>query len=143
VPADEIAAGNNTSQAVLGVATHMLAGEILYRDDRIEEGLAELREAVKAEDGLRYDEPPSWLLPVRHSLGAALMQAHRFAEAEQVYRDDLARVPDNGWSLFGLAQSLHQQDRHEEAAATEARFHAIWAKADVQIKSSCLCQPGI
>jgi tetratricopeptide (TPR) repeat protein len=143
VPADEVAAGNNTCQAVLGVASHMLAGEILYRDGRIEEGLTELREAVKAEDELRYDEPPSWLLPVRHSLGAALMQAHRFAEAEQVYRDDLARVPDNGWSLFGLAQSLHQQARHEEAAAADARFHAIWAKADVQIKSSCLCQPGI
>jgi tetratricopeptide (TPR) repeat protein len=143
VPADEIAAGNNTCQAVLGVATHMLAGEILYRDGRIDEGLAELREAVKAEDGLRYDEPPSWLLPVRHSLGAALMQAHRWGEAEQVYRADLARVPDNGWSLFGLAQSLHQQGKHEEAAATDARFQAIWAKADMQIKSSCLCQPGI
>jgi tetratricopeptide (TPR) repeat protein len=143
VPADEIAAGNNTCQAVLGVATHMLAGEILYRDGQADEGLAELRAAVKAEDGLHYDEPPSWLLPVRHSLGAALMQERRFAEAEQVYRDDLAHVPDNGWSLFGLAQSLHLQGRHEEAAATDARFHAIWAKADMQIKSSCLCQPGI
>jgi tetratricopeptide (TPR) repeat protein len=143
VPADEIAAGNNTCQAVLGVATHMLAGEILYRDGQVDEGLAELRAAVKAEDGLHYDEPPSWLLPVRHSLGAALMQERRFAEAEQVYRDDLAHVPDNGWSLFGLAQSLQEQGRHEEAAATDARFHAIWAKADMQIKSSCLCQPGI
>jgi tetratricopeptide (TPR) repeat protein len=143
VPADEIAAGNNTCQAVLGVATHMLAGEILYRDGRIDEGLTELREAVKAEDGLRYDEPPSWLLPVRHSLGAALMQAHRFAEAEQVYRADLARLPENGWSLYGLAASLHQQDKHGDAAAAEARFQAIWAKADVQIKSSCLCQPGL
>ena len=141
--ADEIAAGNNTCQAVLGVATHMLAGEILYRDGQVDEGLAELRAAVKAEDGLHYDEPPSWLLPVRHSLGAALMQERRFAEAEQVYRDDLAHVPDNGWSLFGLAQSLHQQGRHEEAAAMDARFHAIWAKADMQIKSFCLCQPGI
>ena len=143
VPADEIAAGNNTCQAILGVATPMLAGEILYRDGRIDEGLAQLREAVKAEDGLRYDEPPGWLLPVRHSLGAALMQAHHFAEAEQVYRADLARVPENGWSLFGLAESLHQQGKHADAAAAHARFHAIWAKADVQIKSSCLCQPGI
>jgi len=143
VPADEIAAGNNTCQAILGVATPMLAGEILYRDGRIDEGLAQLREAVKAEDGLRYDEPPGWLLPVRHSLGAALMQAHHFAEAEQVYRADLARVPENGWSLFGLAESLHQQGKHADAGAAHARFHAIWAKADVQIKSSCLCQPGI
>ena len=53
----------------------------------------------------RYSEPPDWILPARHSLGAALMQERRFAEAEQVYRDDLARLPENGWSLFGLAQS--------------------------------------
>src|SRR5262249_44147396 len=78
----------------------------------------------------------------RHSLGAVLMQERRFAEAEQVYRDDLARLPENGWSLFGLAQSLHRQGKEEEAA-TEARFQKIWSKADVQIKSSCLCQPGV
>ena len=143
VPADEIAAGNNTCQAVLSVATPMLAGEILFRAGQVDEGLAGLRAAVKAEDSLRYDEPPGWLLPVRHSLGAALMQAHRYAEAEQVYRDDLARLPENGWALFGLAESLQLQGKSAEAATVRARFRAIWAKADLQIKSSCLCQPGI
>lgn len=98
---------------------------------------------MKAEDALRYDEPPGWLLPVRHSLGAALMQARRYAEAEQVYRDDLVRLPENGWALFGLAESLEMQGKHAEAAAVNARFRKIWAKADLQIKSSCLCQPGI
>jgi TolA-binding protein len=71
------------------------------------------------------------------------MQASRFAEAEQIYRDDLARLPDNGWSLFGLTQSLHRQDKEEEAKATSARFLKIWSKADVQITSSCLCQPAL
>jgi hypothetical protein len=60
-----------------------------------------------------------------------------------VYRDDLARLPENGWSLFGLAQSLHRQGKEEEAVATDACFHKIWSKADVQIKSSCLCQEGV
>jgi TolA-binding protein len=64
-------------------------------------------------------------------------------QAQQVYRDDLARLPDNGWSLFGLAQSLHRQDEEEEAKATDRRFRKIWSKADVQITSSCLCQPGL
>ena len=63
------------------------------------------------------------------------------AEAEQVYRDDLARRPENGWSLFGLAQSLHRQDKEEEAKATDDRFRKMWSKADLQITSSCLCQP--
>ena len=71
------------------------------------------------------------------------MQAGRFAEAEQVYRDDLARLPENGWALFGLAESLRMQGKNEkEAAETEARFKKVWAKADLKITSSCLCQPG-
>jgi tetratricopeptide (TPR) repeat protein len=139
----EQTAGPDTRQAILPVVTPMLAGEILYREGRCDEGLAKLREAVNAEDALRYSEPPDWILPARHSLGAALMQERRFAEAEQVYRDDLARLPENGWSLFGLAQSLHRQGKKEEAAATDVRFQKIWSKADVRIKSSCLCQPGI
>jgi hypothetical protein len=50
------------------------------------------------------------------------MQMSRFAETEQVYRDNLARLPENGWSLFGLAQSLHRQDKEEEAKAADAHF---------------------
>lgn len=141
VPADEVL-GNNPCQALLTVATPMLEGEILIRDGKLDQGLSQLRTAVNAEDALRYDEPPGWILPVRHSLGANLMQAGRFAEAEQIHRDDLRRVPENGWSLFGLARSLEAQHKSDEAAAVEARFHQIWSKADMQITSSCLCQPG-
>jgi Flp pilus assembly protein TadD len=141
VPAED-AFGNNSCQALLAIATPMLDGEILIREGKLDEGLSQLRTAVSAEDALRYDEPPGWILPVRHSLGANLMQAGRFAEAEQVYRDDLTRLPENGWSLFGLARSLVLQQKRDEAAVVEARYHKIWSKADVQITSSCLCQPG-
>ncbi len=141
VPAED-AFGTNSCQALLAIATPMLDGEILIREGKLDEGLNQLRTAVSAEDALRYDEPPGWILPVRHSLGANLMQAGRFAEAEQVYRDDLARLPENGWSLFGLARSLELQQKGDEAAVVEARYHKIWSNADVQITSSCLCQPG-
>jgi tetratricopeptide (TPR) repeat protein len=141
VPADYYLS-NNSCQAILAVATPMLEGEILIREGKLDEGLSQLRTAVNAEDALHYDEPPGWILPVRHSLGANLMQAGRFAEAEQVYRDDLARLPENGWSLFGLARSLELQNKNDEAATVEARYHKIWSKADVQITSSCLCQPA-
>jgi len=57
-------------------------------------------------------------------------------------RKDLRRLPDNGWSLYGLAESLRHQDKDKaEIAATDARFRKIWAKADLKITSSCLCQP--
>jgi len=142
VPADQLAAGNNTCCDVLAIVTHMLAGEILVREaDRLDAGLAELRAAVALEDKLRYDEPPGWMIPVRHSLGAALMKHRRYAEAEQVYRDDLARLPGNGWSLFGLAESLDMQRKHPEANLVRAQFTKVWAKADTSISSSCLCLP--
>jgi len=133
---------NNSCASVLKVVTPMLNGEILVREGDLDGGLAQLREAVAAEDALNYDEPPGWILPVRHSLGANLMQAGRYAEAEQVYRADLAHLPENGWSLYGLARCLQLQGKRNEATAVEARFQKIWANADMQITSSCLCVKG-
>jgi tetratricopeptide (TPR) repeat protein len=134
--------GNNSCQSILAVATKMVEGEILVAENRIDDGIAELRAAIALEDALKYDEPPGWLIPVRHSLGAVLMKQSRFAEAEQVYRDDLARLPANGWSLLGLAESLRAQKKNEEEVAkTTAKFEKVWAKADLKINSSCLCQP--
>jgi tetratricopeptide (TPR) repeat protein len=135
--------GNNTAADLLGVAEELLGGEILLREGRTEAGLAALRQAVRREDRLRYDEPPDWILPVRHALGAALLQHGRLAEAEQVYRDDLARLPGNGWSLFGLGRALRLQGRDAEAAEVEARFREAWREADLELRSSCLCQPGV
>jgi tetratricopeptide (TPR) repeat protein len=133
--------GNNACQSILAVASSMVEGEILIREGKWDDGLAALRAAVKAEDALKYDEPPGWIVPVRHALGASLIKAGRFAEAEKVYVEDLARLPENGWSLFGLAQSLRGQAKPAaEIAAVEARFRKVWARADVTIPSSCMCQ---
>jgi predicted Zn-dependent protease len=119
-----------------------LEGEILVAEDKLDDALTRLRGALKLEDALPYDEPPSWMIPLRHVIGATLLKAGRFGEAEQVYRDDLNRLPDNGWSLYGLAKSLRRQGKNApERRALEARFHKIWAKADSHIDSSCLCQP--
>jgi len=136
--------GNNSCEAILGIVTPMIEGEVLVAEGKIESGIEQLRAAIKMEDALKYDEPPGWLIPMRHSLGAVLMKQRRFAEAEQVYRDDLARLPENGWSLLGLAESLREQKKNdEEAKATKASFQRIWAKADLKITSSCLCQPAM
>jgi tetratricopeptide (TPR) repeat protein len=138
----EASLGNNSCEAILGVVTPMVEGEILVAEGNIDSGIQQLRAAIEKEDALRYDEPPAWLIPVRHSLGAVLMKQQRFAEAEQVYREDLVRLPENGWSLFGLAESLRKQDKNaDEVARTQAKFKNVWAKADLTINTSCLCQP--
>jgi tetratricopeptide (TPR) repeat protein len=133
---------NNSCEALLAVAIPMVEGEILIAEGKIDSGIEQLRAAIQKEDALKYDEPPGWLIPVRHSLGAVLMKQQRFAEAEQVYRDDLARLPENGWSLLGLAESLRKQKKNaDEVAQTQAKFKKVWAKADLTITTSCLCQP--
>lgn len=135
--------GNNGVAAVLDVAEQMVEGEVLFRDGKGDQGLAALRKAVALEDALRYDEPPEWINPVRHALGAALAQAGRLGEAEAVFREDLRRTPGNGWSLYGLARVLELQKNEAEAMRLHNEFRAVWKDADVQIKSACFCQQGV
>jgi tetratricopeptide (TPR) repeat protein len=135
--------GNNTGSEVLDVAESFMRGEILFRSGKVEEGLASLREAAAREDKLRYDEPPDWIQPVRHALGAALLQAGRFTEAEAVFREDLAKLPGNGWGLYGLSRALQLQKKTAEAEAVERQFDDVWKQADLKIKSACLCLPGV
>lgn len=132
----------NTAADILNIADRMLEGEILYREGSVDDAVAALRDAVQREDALRYIEPPDWIQPVRHALGATLMDARRFGEAEVVYRDDLKKYPENGWSLFGLAESLRAQGKAAEADEVESRFQAAWQRADVELTSSCYCLPG-
>jgi tetratricopeptide (TPR) repeat protein len=139
----ETAVSNNTAESITAVANHMIEGELLIAEGKLDPGLEELRATLTLEDALNYDEPPSWMIPLRHTIGANLMHAGRFAEAEQVYRDDLKRLPENGWSLFGLSQALAAQEKDgAELEAIRARFNKVWAKADVKITSSCLCRPA-
>lgn len=128
----------NPAAQVLSIADHTLAGEIAFRTGAIDEAVSALRSAVKIEDTLRYMEPPDWIQPARHSLGAVLVAAERFGEAEKVYRDDLARWPENGWALYGLWRCLAEQGS-DEAPAIRARFDKAWAEADTEITATCLC----
>ena len=137
----ETAVGNNTVATIIPLISRMMEGEILVAESKTEEGLNELRAALELENALKYDEPPSWMIPLRHTIGANLMKAGRFAEAEEVYREDLKRLPENGWALYGLAVSLRAQKK-QDAATAKARFDKVWAKADLKITSSCLCRPG-
>ncbi len=135
--------GSNSAAAVLAVGVPYLDGEIAYRRGQVDEAVRLLTEAVNLEDTLKYDEPPAWTVPSRHSLGAVLLDAKRPAEAEQVYRADLARYPENGWSLGGLQRALEAQGKRAEAAEVKARLDKAWTRSELQAETSCLCvRPG-
>ena len=132
----------NPASAVLGVGESLLAGEILYREGKVDQAVERLREAANREDALQYVEPPEWILPARHALGATLMDARRYAQAEVVYQEDLSRRPENGWSLFGLARALRMQKKTTDAAGVAARLKTAWQHADTKLTGSCLCLPS-
>jgi tetratricopeptide (TPR) repeat protein len=123
-------------KTALSMAVHALSGEIATRRGDLDAGINHFLEAAKIEDAGLYFEPPKWYYPIRHSLGAALLQAGHNAEAERVYREDLKRFPENGWSLFGVAQALRAQEKNSEAAAEEARFRRAWPSTDVTLAAS-------
>jgi tetratricopeptide (TPR) repeat protein len=131
----------NQAHDILRIAEHMLDGEIEYRLGNIDASVAKLRQAIAFEDALKYMEPPEWIQPVRHTLGAVLVSDGRYAEAETIYREDLRKWPNNGWSLFGLARCLHATGQHEEAHAVDDRLAKAWSRADTPLTTSCLCVP--
>ncbi|HEX6434520.1 MAG TPA: hypothetical protein VFZ87_09765 [Gemmatimonadales bacterium] len=123
----------NSARTLLGIAKTHLAGEMAAQAGRTDDAIAQLEEAIKGEDALVYEEPPAWYMPLRQRLGAILLAAGRPVRAEKVFRADLVRRPENGWSLHGLAQSLRKQNKVEAAAKVEARFQQAWKTADVKL----------
>jgi tetratricopeptide (TPR) repeat protein len=129
-------AGWTTPSTNLGIAVHALAGEIAAREGKLADAIGHFRAALAIEDAQLYTEPPDWYYPIRHSLGAVLLQAGNPAEAERVYRENLKHFPENGWGLFGLREALRAQNRATEAAQVDARFQKAWASADVTLAAS-------
>jgi tetratricopeptide (TPR) repeat protein len=131
---------NNTSTDILAIAEAMLEGELAYRRGNYDTAFAHLKDAVRRDDALNYDEPWGWMQPARHALGALLLEQGRVEEAEAVYRADLYRHPNNLWALHGLAECLELQGRNDEAETVSGRYREMAARCDVNVNASCYCR---
>ncbi len=119
---------------VVGTVGHILEGEILWSEGDLDRAIAAFEQASEVEDKMDYDEPEPLPFAARHWLGAALLAAERYPEAEQTYRDELADHPHNGWSLYGLRTALAAQNRYDPDIDQD--FDESWARSDVWITSS-------
>ena len=124
------------ASTLLNIADNLLLGELAYRQNDHATSIQYFEKAVAEQDKLPYTEPPFWYYPTRQSLGQALLQAGRNADAEVVYRQDLEQYPRNGWSMSGLVKALELQDKTEEASKVLAQFNHIWQMADIEIDGS-------
>ena len=125
---------NNKTKDVFTIARDALGAKIAVAKKNIPGAIALLREAVITQDSLNYNEPADWFYPVRESLGAALLLNGNVTEAEQVFRDDLARNPRNPRSLFGLSAALKAQKRDYDAQFVDKQFQDAWRKADTTLR---------
>ncbi|WNC70166.1 hypothetical protein RI845_08500 [Thalassotalea nanhaiensis] len=126
----------NDAYNVLQIASLVLEGEMQGQANNYKEAITVLNKAADLEDKLNYNEPSDWHYPVRQSLGAILLASGDFAGAEQVYLQDLQTFPENGWSLYGLYQSLIKQEKLVEAEQIKARYEKSWQWADISLQSS-------
>ena len=127
---------SNSVAVLMELAAFGLEGEIKEAQGDLDGAIAAFESAVAIEDTLAYTEPPDWAQPMRHYLGAALLEAGNAVEAERVYRRDMSWNRNDGWALFGLWQSLEAQGKTDEAEAVYADFQDLWTEADVQLSRS-------
>ena len=126
----------NSAHTLLSIGERVLTGEVEAARGNTDAAVVALAEGVDMETDLTYDEPPPWHLPVRHVLGAVLLDADRAGEAEAVYLASLEQFPDNGYALRGLELCLHAQDDAAGASAAREQFVVAWRAADVELPGS-------
>jgi tetratricopeptide (TPR) repeat protein len=111
---------------LLALAEATAHGRMAFHQGRYEDAVRHYRDAVAVESRLAYMEPSWWYYPVSQSLGAALLRAGRADEASQAFRQALIQTPNNGWALYGLAESEAAQGHVAEAAAARRALRQAW-----------------
>jgi tetratricopeptide (TPR) repeat protein len=130
----EATQGQNAARPLYEIGALKAKARIALAEGKRKAAIGFLRQAVTIEDSLAYNEPSDEFFPIRHLLGAALLDARRAREAEAVYREDLKRHPANGWALHGLARALEAQGK--KAEAERAHFEEAWRNADTALTAS-------
>jgi tetratricopeptide (TPR) repeat protein len=126
----------HNSEVIPQMMSEIVEARLAKAQHQTDAAIAHLQRAVSLEDTLDYAEPPDWLAPTRESLGAALLQAGKAAQAEAIFREDLKRNRRNPRSLFGLAETLKAEGKMAEATTVRQQFQRAWGKADTKLTLS-------
>ena len=135
---------------ILLVNAAILEGEIEYRRQFLAKQSGEeadfsvafdhLRKGVDLSLNLAYNEPWGQMQPVRHILGALLLEQGELDEAEEVYRADIELWKDNMWGLLGLKLCLEERGEDtEELAEVSQKFLERSSRADILPAKTCFC----
>lgn len=134
--AEQMIWGINKVADVVKISSLVLEATIFEKEEKYNEAIPLLQEAIQMEDKLNYNEPPDWFFSVRHVLGNLLLKTGDFVQAEKIYKEDLFKWPKNGFALNGLVESLIGQGKTTEAEETKKLLVEAWKLADTDIKGS-------
>jgi len=126
----------NTVSVLVQIARNVLKAEILAKEFKYSESISLLREAIEIEDGLNYNEPPDWFFSVRHHLGAIQIEAGLYNDAVSTYKEDLLRLPKNGWALHGLKLAYENLNNQDKVKEVELLRKQSWENADIVLTTS-------
>lgn len=111
---------------LIALAEASARGRLAFHERRYDDAVRHYQDAAALEARIPYMEPAYWPYPVSQSLGAALLRAGRREEASQAFRKALVQAPNNGWALYGLAESEAAQGNALEAAAARRALQQAW-----------------
>jgi tetratricopeptide (TPR) repeat protein len=126
----------NSVSTLIQIAKRVLKAEIAASEKNYAQSIALLKEAVAIEDSLNYNEPPDWFFSVRHHLGAVQIEAEKYQDAVKTYKDDLKRLPKNGWAHHGLRLAHEKMNNKTKAKEITRLIEKSWANADTKITTS-------
>ncbi|WP_412985581.1 tetratricopeptide repeat protein [Pontimicrobium sp. IMCC45349] len=124
----------NTVYDLVSIAAKVLEAEIWASEGEFDTSIILLKEAVAIEDALNYNEPPDWFFSIRHHLGNIQLKAKHYENAIKTFKDDLKRLPKNGWAHHGLKQAYEKLGNTEKAKHYEDLIKTSWIDADYIIE---------
>ncbi|HET6556174.1 MAG TPA: hypothetical protein VFG54_02605 [Prolixibacteraceae bacterium] len=126
----------NSVYDLLQIAQRVLKAEIMATEARYDESIALLKEAVKMEDKLNYNEPPDWFFSVRHHLGSIQIEAGKYKDAITTFEEDLNRLPKNGWAHHGMKLAYTKLNDNDKLKEMDQKLANSWATADIELSNS-------
>ena len=123
----------NSVHELVIIASKVLEAEIWASESHYDTSITLLKQAVKIEDALNYNEPPDWFFSIRHHLGAIQLRAGLYQDAIITYTEDLKRLPKNGWAHHGLKQAYEQLGDSDNLNKINALIDHSWKDADIKL----------
>jgi tetratricopeptide (TPR) repeat protein len=117
--------------ALLNIANHVLSASIAEKRGDEQATIANLKEAMVAQDNLGSEQATSWYFPVKEALGDAYLKWGHPDEAIKMFEEDLKQYPNNGWALYGMSRSFSKLGDQKKAAQFEKEFKNAWQESDI------------